>query len=114
MAAELELIRDLLREKWWQDVTVPMLKEVRRRLRTLIALIETSSQAILYTRFINEIIDELTSRGVMDPARLCNPPSGDLAPTGAEGLFSKAKVTNLCSLLDRIRDGAAAALSAAG
>ena len=230
VAAELELIRDLLRDEWWQDVTVPMLEEVRRRLRALMGLIEPISRDPLYTnftdelgvmreldaaalltrdefqqfrlrakdflkahedhltmqrlrrnqpltpadldelqrlllshgvgteqaiqraaeecngfglfirsivgldrnaakelfaaflaegthtatqiRFINEILDELTSRGVMDPARLYDPPFSDLAPTGPEGLFSEAEVDNICHLLDMIKTSAMAAQAA--
>ena len=230
VAAELELIRDLLRDEWWQDVTVPMLEEVRRRLRALMGLIEPISRDPLYTnftdelgelreldaaalltrdefqqfrlrakdflkahedhltmqrlrrnqpltpadldelqclllchgvgteqaiqraaeecngfglfirslvgldrnaakelfaafladgthtatqiRFINEILDELTSRGVMDPARLYDPPFSDLAPTGPEGLFSEAEVNNICHLLDLIKTRAAAVQAA--
>ena len=230
VAAELELIRDLLRDEWWQDVTVPMLEEVRRRLRALMGLIEPISRDPLYTnftdelgelreldaaalltrdefqqfrlrakdflkahedhltmqrlrrnqpltpgdldelqrfllshgvgteqaiqrageecngfglfirslvgldrnaakelfaaflaegthtatqiRFINEILDELTSRGVMDPARLYDPPFSDLAPTGPEGLFSEAEVDNICHLLDMIKTRAMAAQAA--
>ncbi|MEB3265673.1 MAG: DEAD/DEAH box helicase family protein [Cyanobacteriota bacterium] len=44
VAAELELIRDLTTDEWWQDVTVPMLDEVRGRLRSLIGLIETTAR----------------------------------------------------------------------
>jgi type I restriction enzyme R subunit len=220
VAAELELIRDVLRDEWWQDVTVPMLEEVRRRLRALMGLIEPVSRDPLYTnfadelgelreldaaalltrdefqqfrlrardflrahedhltmqrlrrnqpltpgdldelerfllshgvgseqaiqraaeesngfglfirslvgldrnaakelfaefladgthtatqiRFINEILDELTSRGVMDPARLYDPPFSDLAPTGPEGLFSDTEVDTICQLLAEI------------
>jgi type I restriction enzyme R subunit len=230
VAAELELIRDLLRDEWWQDVGVPMLEEVRRRLRALMGLIEPISRDPLYTnfadelgelrelnaavllsrdefqqfrlraknflkvhedhltmqrlrrnqpltpgdldelqrfllshgigteraiqrageeckgfglfirslvgldrnaakelfaafladgthtatqiRFINEILDELTSRGVMDPARLYDPPFSDLAPTGPEGLFSEAEVDNICQLLDLITSRAMAAQAA--
>jgi type I restriction enzyme R subunit len=230
VAAELELIRDLLRDEWWQDVTVPMLEEVRRRLRALMGLIEPISRDPLYTnftdelgvmreldaaalltrdefqqfrlrakdflkahedhltmqrlrrnqpltpadldelqrlllchgvgteqaiqraaeecngfglfirslvgldrnaakelfaafladgthtatqiRFINEILDELTSRGVMDPSRLYDPPFSDLAPTGPEGLFSEAEVNNICHLLDLIKTRAVAVQAA--
>jgi type I restriction enzyme R subunit len=63
-------------------------------------------------RFINEILDELTSRGVMDPARLYDPPFSDLAPTGPEGLFSEAEVDNICHLLDMIKTRAMAAQAA--
>ena len=60
-------------------------------------------------RFINEIIDELTSRGVMDPARLYDPPFSDLAPTGPEGLFSDVEVDSICNLLQLIQTRAIAA-----
>ena len=230
VAAELELIRHLLQDEWWQDVTVPMLEEVRRRLRALMGLIETIGREPLYThfadelgalqerdtaallsrdefqqfrlrareflrahddhlsmqrlrrnqpltptdlnelrrfllshgigseqviqraaeacngfglflrslvgldrnaakelfadfladgthtatqiRFINEILDELTSRGVMDPARLYDPPFSDLAPTGPEDLFSEEDVDNICQLLDLLRTRATTAQAA--
>ncbi len=224
VAAELELIQDLLRDEWWQDVTLPMLEEVRRRLRGLVGLIESVAQEPLYTdfgdeiitikevdgaalltrdefrqfrlraqnflrqhedhltmqrlrrnqrltpsdleelqqflishgignqsvidraseeakgfglfirslvglertaakelfaeylsegthtatqiRFINAIIDELTSRGVMDQDRLYEPPFIDLAPTGPQGLFSKPEADKLFDLLNQIRQRA--------
>ncbi|MFN9692647.1 MAG: DEAD/DEAH box helicase family protein [Synechococcaceae cyanobacterium] len=55
VAGELELIRDLTTDEWWQDVTVPMLEEVRLRLRSLIGLIESSAQGALYTNFTDEL-----------------------------------------------------------
>ena len=57
-------------------------------------------------RFINEIIDELTSRGVMDAARLYDPPFSDLAPTGPEALFSDVEVERICDLLRLIEQRA--------
>jgi type I restriction enzyme R subunit len=222
VAGQLELIRDLLSDEWWQDVTVPMLEEVRRHLRALVGLIETSAQEPLYTnfadelgelreldaaallsrdefqqfrlrareflrahedhltmqrlrrnqpltpadldelqsfllshgvgteqaiqraaeesnglglfirslvgldrnaakelfaeflaegthtatqiRFINEIIDELTSRGVMDPVRLYDPPFSDLAPMGPESLFSSKETGDIFDLLSLIQE----------
>jgi len=230
VASEMGLIQDLLLDEWWQDVTVPMLEEVRRKLRGLVGLIERQARSPIYTsftdelgelreldptllisrdefrqfrlrareflkahqdhltmqrlrrnqpltatdleelerfllshdigsekviarakeesngfglfirslvgldrnaakelfaefladgthtatqiRFINEILDELTSRGVMDPARLYDPPFSDLAPTGPEGLFSEAEVDNICHLLDMITTRAMAAQAA--
>jgi type I restriction enzyme, R subunit len=216
VAAELELIRDLLRDEWWQDVTVPMLEEVRRRplytnftdelgvmreldaaalltrdefqqfrlrakdflkahedhltmqrlrrnqpltpadldelqrlllchgvgteqaiqraaeecngfglfIRSLVGLDRNAAKELFAAfladgthtatqiRFINEILDELTSRGVMDPARLYDPPFSDLAPTGPEGLFSEAEVNNICNLLDLIKTRAVAVQAA--
>jgi type I restriction enzyme, R subunit len=230
VASELELIRDLLANEWWQDVTVPMLEEVRRHLRALVGLIETSAQEPLYTnfadelgelreldaaallsrdefqqfrlrareflrahedhltmqrlrrnqpltpadldelqrfllshgvgteqaiqraaeesnglglfirslvgldrnaakelfaeflaegthtatqiRFINEIIDELTSRGLMDPVRLYDPPFSDLAPMGPEGLFSSKEAGEIFDLLSLIQERANPSIAA--
>ena len=58
-------------------------------------------------RYINEIIDELTSCGVMDAIRLYEPPFSDLAQ-GPESLFSLAEVDNICHLLDLIKTRALA------
>jgi type I restriction enzyme R subunit len=66
VAAELQLIRDLTTDEWWQDVTVPMLEEVRARLRSLIGLIDTTARGDLYTNFT----DELGELIEVDPARL--------------------------------------------
>lgn len=230
VAAEMGLIQDLLLDEWWQDLTVPMLEDVRRRLRGLVGLIERQARSPVFVsftdelgelreldptplisrdefrqfrlrtreflnahqdhltmqrlrrnqpltaddlselqrfllshgigsesviarateecngfglfirslvgldrnaakelfaefliegthtltqiQFINEIINELTSRGVMDPARLYDPPFTDLAPTGPEGLFSESDVNRICDLLDVIRQRAEAPLAA--
>ncbi|MCT0205765.1 DEAD/DEAH box helicase family protein [Synechococcus sp. CS-602] len=224
VADEMELIQDLLLDEWWQGVTLPMLEQVRRRLRNLIGLIERQARSPIYTnftdelgelteldaaglisrdefrqfrlrarhflrthedhltmqrlrrnqpltatdlqelerfllsegignerviaraseecngfglfirslvglernaakevfaeflaerthtatqiQFINEIINELTSRGVMDSARLYDPPYSDLAPTGPEGLFTEMEVDRICDLLAVIRERA--------
>ena len=55
VAAELDLIRDLLRDEWFQDVSLLMLEEVRRRLHVLVGLIETTAQKPLYTNFTDEL-----------------------------------------------------------
>jgi type I restriction enzyme, R subunit len=49
--AELPLILDLLTDEWWQNVTVPILENVRRRLRSLVKLIEKKERKPLYTDF---------------------------------------------------------------
>ena len=49
--AELPLILDLQTDEWWQDVTVPMLENVRRRLRSLVKLIEKKQRKPIYTDF---------------------------------------------------------------
>jgi type I restriction enzyme R subunit len=45
--------------QWWIDVTVPMLEEARRRLRSLVRLIERAKRKIVYTDFTDEM-GELT------------------------------------------------------
>jgi type I restriction enzyme R subunit len=49
--AELPLILDLQTDEWWQDVTVPILENARRRLRSLVKLIEKKRQQPIYTDF---------------------------------------------------------------
>ena len=51
MSAQLELIQEIQADEWWQDVTVPMLETVRRRLRELVALIEKAKRKPIYTDF---------------------------------------------------------------
>jgi type I restriction enzyme R subunit len=53
--AQLALIAELQSDEWWQDVTVPMLEEVRKKLRLLVRLIEKSKRKVLYTDFEDEI-----------------------------------------------------------
>lgn len=57
--AELRLIDAITGEEWWQDVTLPMLEQVRRRLRALIKLVEKSSRAVVYTDF-EDALGEVT------------------------------------------------------
>ncbi|MCP9440168.1 MAG: hypothetical protein NHB36_09805, partial [Nitrospira sp.] len=48
---QMELIQNLQADEWWQDVTVPMLESVRRRLRNLVPLIEKQRRKPIYTDF---------------------------------------------------------------
>ncbi len=49
------LIHDVQKEKWWQNLTVPMLEGMRRRLRDLIKLIEKQKRKPVYTDFEDEM-----------------------------------------------------------
>jgi type I restriction enzyme R subunit len=49
------LIQELQTDEWWQDVTIPMLEMVRRRLRDLVKLIEKESRKVVYTDFEDEM-----------------------------------------------------------
>lgn len=55
---QLPLIQDVQTDEWWQDVTVPMLEVLRKRLRALVKLIEKKSRKQLYTDFEDELGDE--------------------------------------------------------
>lgn len=48
---QMALIQDVQTDEWWQDVTVPMLEGLRRRLRDLIKLIEKQKRKPIYTDF---------------------------------------------------------------
>jgi hypothetical protein len=52
---QMALIQDVQTDEWWQDVTVPMLELVRRRLRDLMKVIEKQKRKPIYTDFEDEI-----------------------------------------------------------
>jgi len=52
---QMALIQDVQTDEWWQDVTVPMLEAMRRRLRDLIKLIEKQKRKPIYTDFEDEM-----------------------------------------------------------
>jgi type I restriction enzyme, R subunit len=56
--AQIELIQDLQQEEYWQDITLPMLERVRKRLRDLVKFIDRSQRKIIYTDFEDAIGDE--------------------------------------------------------
>lgn len=48
---ELLLIEAMAGDSWWQDVSLPMLEQARRKLRGLIKLIEKQGRKVVYTDF---------------------------------------------------------------
>ncbi len=56
---QLALIQDVQTDEWWQDVTVPMLEHVRRRLRELVRLIEKQQRKVVYADFEDEMGAEI-------------------------------------------------------
>jgi type I restriction enzyme, R subunit len=58
--AQLPLIADVQSDEWWQDVTLAMLEDVRKKLRDLVRLIEKSRRKLLYTDFTDELGDATT------------------------------------------------------
>ena len=54
---QMTLIQELQSDEWWQDITIPLLELVRRRLRGLVKLIEKQKRKPIYTDFADEIGD---------------------------------------------------------
>ena len=48
---QMEFIQDVQTDEWWQDVTVPMLEVMRRRLRSLVQFIDKRQRKPVYTDF---------------------------------------------------------------
>ncbi|MBV9025012.1 MAG: DEAD/DEAH box helicase family protein [Streptomycetaceae bacterium] len=51
------LLDEVAGDEWWQDVTLPMLETMRRRLRGLVRLIEKTNRTVVYTDFADELGD---------------------------------------------------------
>lgn len=58
--AQMLLIQSVAGDEWWEDVTVPMLEVVRKKLRALVKLIEKARKIVVYTDFEDELGDETT------------------------------------------------------
>lgn len=54
------LIQSIASEEWWDDVTVGMLENARKRLRALVKLIEKAKKKVVYTDFEDELGNETT------------------------------------------------------
>jgi type I restriction enzyme R subunit len=52
---QMPLIQDVQSGEWWQDVTIPMLESLRRRLRDLVKFIEKGQRRPIYTDFEDEL-----------------------------------------------------------
>ncbi|WP_055477913.1 DEAD/DEAH box helicase family protein [Sphaerimonospora mesophila] len=52
-----EFLEDLTTDQWWEDVTLPMLENMRKRLRGLVKLIPRVKRGIVYTDFEDELGD---------------------------------------------------------
>jgi type I restriction enzyme, R subunit len=57
---QMPLIQDIQADEWWQDVTTPILENVRRRLRSLVKLIEKHHRKPIYTDFEDRLGSETT------------------------------------------------------
>lgn len=52
---QMALIQAIQTDDWWQDVTIPLLEQSRKRLRELVRLIEKGQQPPIYTHFTDEL-----------------------------------------------------------
>jgi type I restriction enzyme R subunit len=55
---QLEIIQEIQTDDFWQDVTTPMLENVRKRLRSLVKLIEKGKRITVYTDFRDTLGNE--------------------------------------------------------
>lgn len=59
VGSQLPLIQEIQTDEWWQDVTLPMLEVLRKRLRSLFKLIEKTKRQPIYTDFEDVMGDEI-------------------------------------------------------
>lgn len=59
---QLELILDLQQDEYWADITLPMLEEVRKKLRDLVKFIDKKQRRLVYTDFEDELGEVRESR----------------------------------------------------
>ena len=55
VAEQQELIAGIQTDEWWADVSYPMLEDSRKRLRSLVHLIERTRKNVLYSDFTDEL-----------------------------------------------------------
>lgn len=52
---QLDLILDLQHDEYWADITVPMLEDIRKRLRDLVKFVDPNHRKLIYTDFEDEL-----------------------------------------------------------
>jgi len=57
---QLAHIQEIQTDEWWRDITVPMLEQTRKRLRSLVKLIEKQQRKPIYTDFEDALGHETT------------------------------------------------------
>jgi type I restriction enzyme R subunit len=55
---QLELIQQIQSDEWWQDVTIPLLEQARKRIRLLVKFIEKQARKPIFTDFEDTIGQE--------------------------------------------------------
>lgn len=62
--AQLHFIQQVQGDDWWQDVTIPMLDDLRLRLRLLVQFVDREGRKLVYTRF-EDVQGEATEKDVV-------------------------------------------------
>ena len=55
VSAQLDLVLDLQQDEYWADITLPMLEDIRKRLRDLVKFIDKKQRKLIYTNFEDEL-----------------------------------------------------------
>lgn len=53
--AKEELLREVVSDEWWADVTVDMLEHARRELRSIVGLLDKKKRVVVYTDFTDTL-----------------------------------------------------------
>ena len=53
--AQIELIQEIQKEEFWQDANLPVVENIRKRLRDLVQFIDKTQRQIIYTDFEDEL-----------------------------------------------------------
>jgi type I restriction enzyme, R subunit len=57
--AQMPLIQELLTDEYWQDITVVMLENARKRLRSLVQFVDKAERRLVYTDFEDQMGAEM-------------------------------------------------------
>ena len=100
-----ELIQKAVEDKFGLGIFIRSLvgmerEAVAQAFSDVIAGTQATSDQI---EFIDLVVSELSTNGVMDAGRLYESPFLDISPQGPEGLFPGAKVDRMVQVLDEIR-----------
>src|SRR5688500_1907216 len=65
---QLDLILDLQQDEYWADVTLPMLEDIRKRLRDLVKFIDKKQRKLIYTDFEDQLGEIVVGDYVAPPS----------------------------------------------
>jgi type I restriction enzyme, R subunit len=71
--------------------------------------LESTTYNAKQIQFVNQVIDYLTRNGIMDPARLYEPPFTDFSNDGLDGVFQDSDADKIVMLIKDINKNAASA-----